>query len=193
MHSPNKLVRARRLGACIPVLTLGVAAVAGCSAFANQASSSSTSDASEAPVTSPRTEAIATPSPIPSTDRIPPIGDVWLELDDRGDLGTIVVDGSGRAVYAFSSDQVNDPTCYDVCADTFLPVLAKGDPAGGIGIQVSAAGTAPRRDGAKQVTYQGHPLYHYAGDKGDKNAGGQGLDLFGGEWHVLAKNGQPLA
>ncbi len=45
----------------------------------------------------------------------------------------------------------------------------------------------------KQVTYQGHPLYHYAGDKGDRAAGGQGLDLFGGEWHVLTKDGQPLA
>ncbi len=90
-------------------------------------------------MTAPRTEATATPKPIPSTDRIPPTGDVWLELDDRGDLGTIVVDGSGRAVYAFSSDRLNDPTCYDTCADTFLPLLAKGDPAGGIGIQVSEA------------------------------------------------------
>ena len=43
------------------------------------------------------------------------------------------------------------------------------------------------------MTYKGHPLYHYAGDKGDRDAGGQGLDLFGGEWHVLTKDGQPLA
>jgi predicted lipoprotein with Yx(FWY)xxD motif len=66
-------------------------------------------------------------------------------------------------------------------------------PAGGIGIDVSAARITPRRDGGNQVTYKGHPLYHYAGDKDDRDAGGQGLDLFGGEWHVLTKDGQPLA
>lgn len=194
MHPANKLVFARRFGACIPIATLSVAALAGCSAFANQAATSSlTADASKAPATSPRTEATASPNPVPSTDQIPPVGDVSLELDDRGDLGTIIVDGSGRTVYAFTTDPLNDPTCYDTCADTWLPVLAKGDPAGGVGIDASAAGVAPRRDGAKQATYKGHPLYHYAGDKDDRDAGGQGLDLFGGEWHVLTKDGQPLA
>ena len=74
-----------------------------------------------------------------------------------------------------------------------LPMLAKGNPAGGIGIDAGSAGTTPRRDGAKQVTYKGQPLYHYAGDQTDRDAGGQGLDLFGGEWHVLTKDGQPLA
>jgi len=194
MHPPSKLVVARRLGACLPIVTLSVAALTGCAAFANQAAnSSSTADATKTPVTAPRTEATASPNPIPSTDRIPPTGDVSLEIDDRGDLGEIIVDGSGRALYAFTADPLNDPTCYDICADTWLPLLSKGNPAGGIGIETAAATTAPRRDGSNQVTYQGHPLYHYAGDKSDKDAGGQGLDLFGGEWHVLTKDGQPLA
>jgi len=187
MHPPHKPVLA-----CVPVLTVSVAALLGCSAFANQAASES-STASSTPVTSPRTEATASPHPVPSTDQIPPIGDVSLELDDRGDLGTIIVDGSGRAVYVFSADQLNNPTCYDVCAETWLPVLAKGDPSGGVGIDAAGAATAPRRDGSNQATYKGHPLYHYAGDKNDKDAAGQGLDLFGGEWHVLTKDGQPLA
>ena len=126
-------------------------------------------------VTSPRTDALTTPNPIPSTNEIPSIGDVSLEMDDRGDLGEILVDGSGRAVYAFTTDPLNDPTCYDVCADTWLPMLAKGNPAGGVGIDAAAAATTPRRDGANQVTYKGHPLYHYAGDKSDKDAEGAGL------------------
>ena len=50
-----------------------------------------------------------------------------------------------------------------------------------------------RRDGAQQATYKGVPLYQYAGDEADKDANGQGLDMFGGEWHVLTKDGQPLA
>ena len=186
--------RVRRLGACTSILAAGVAALTACAAFANQAASnSSTVGTTKSAVTSPRTDALTTPNPIPSTNEIPPIGDVSLETDDRGDLGEILVDGAGRAVYAFTMDPMNDPTCYDACADTWLPLLAKGDPAGGIGIDVSAAGITPRRDGGNQVTYKGHPLYHYAGDKVDRDAGGQGLDLFGGEWHVLTKDGQPLA
>jgi predicted lipoprotein with Yx(FWY)xxD motif len=175
-------------------LAVSVAALTACAAFANKESrSSSTAATRTSEVTSPRTDALTTPNPIPSTNEIPPIGDVSLEMDDRGDLGEILVDGAGRAVYAFTMDPMNAPTCYDVCADTWVPVLAKGDPAGGIGIDVSAARITPRRDGGNQVTYKGHPLYHYAGDKDDRDAGGQGLDLFGGEWHVLTKDGQPLA
>jgi predicted lipoprotein with Yx(FWY)xxD motif len=177
----------------LPLILVSVAALTACSAFANQAATESTVGETASTVATPRTEATATPTPIPSTDRIPPIGDVSLEIDDRGDLGQIIVDGAGRAVYAFTTDPPNDPTCYDVCADTWLPVLAKGSPAGGVGIDTAAADTTPRRDGSNQVTYKGHPLYHYAGDKTDRDARGQGLDLFGGEWHVLAKDGQPLA
>jgi predicted lipoprotein with Yx(FWY)xxD motif len=190
MHPPTR----RRFGVGMPILAVGVAALTACSAFANQAATeSATAGASKPPVTSPRTDATTSPNPIPVSDQIPPVGDVSLELDDRGDLGTIIVDGSGRTVYAFTTDPLNDPTCYDVCADTWLPVLAKGNPSGGIGIDAAAAGSTPRRDGANQATYKGHPLYHYAGDKDDRDAAGQGLGLFGGEWHVLTKDGQPLA
>ena len=44
----------------------------------------------------------------------------------------LIVDGSGKTVYVFNTDSLDDPTCYDVCADTWLPMLAKGNPAGGI-------------------------------------------------------------
>ncbi len=175
------------------ILAVSVAATTSCAAFANRdANNPSTAATTPTSVSAPRTDASASPTPIPSTDEIPPVGDVSLELDDRGDLGEILVDGTGRAVYTFTRDANGESTCYDVCADTWLPLLAKGDPAGGIGIDVAAASTAPRRDGSEQVTYKGQPLYHYAGDQTDKDAGGQGLDLFGGEWHVLTKDGRPL-
>jgi predicted lipoprotein with Yx(FWY)xxD motif len=189
MQSPSR----RRFGACASILAVGVATLTGCSAFANKAATESSTEATKPSVIAPRTEATGTPTPIPSTDEIPPIGDVSLATDDRGDLGEIIVDGSGRTVYVFTTDPLNDPTCYDTCADTWLPLLAKGNPAGGVGIDTAAGGITPRRDGGNQVTYKGHPLYRYAGDKTDKDSGGQGLDLFGGEWHVLTKEGQPLA
>ncbi len=194
MHPPSSSIRARQVSACTAIVAVSTAALTACAAFANQeASNSSTVGTTKSSVESPRTDALTSPNPVPSATEIPPIGDVSLEMDDRGDLGEILVDGAGRTVYAFTRDPANDPTCYDACAETWMPLLAKGDPAGGIGIDVSAARITPRRDGGNQVTYKGHPLYHYAGDKDDRDADGQGLDLFGGEWHVLTKDGQPLA
>jgi predicted lipoprotein with Yx(FWY)xxD motif len=182
------------VGASTSILLVSAVALTGCAAFANKAATSSSTASSETSVSAPRTDASTpAPNPPPSTTGKPPTGDISLSVDDRGDLGEIVVDGAGRTVYAFSKDPANDPTCYDACAETWLPLLAKGHPGSGIGIEVAAANTVPRRDGGDQVTYKGIPLYHYAGDKADKDANGQGLGMFGGEWHVLTKDGQPLA
>jgi predicted lipoprotein with Yx(FWY)xxD motif len=182
----------RRASAVLTVITAIGVALTGCGALENKEMSSSATSSTETSVV-PRTDAVTpAPNPPPSTDQIPPIGDVSLDIDDRGDLGVIVVDGAGRSVYVFSRDRANDPTCYDACADTWLPLLTDSKPASGIGIDVAAAGTVPRRDGAEQVTYKGLPLYRYAGDKVDRDVNGQGLDMFGGGWHVLTKDGRPL-
>ena len=42
------------------------------------------------------------------------------------------------------------------------------------------------------VTYDGWPLYTYAGDVGPGQAAGQDIDLNGGEWYVIRPSGQPL-
>lgn len=189
-------MRTRLITACAVLSTTGALALTGCSAFANKEAREAASQAtqSETTVANPRTDA-ATPAPIPppADDSLLPVGPVSFALKEKGDLGTILVDGTGYTVYAFDREPENQPVCYDVCAQTWKPVLAEGDPAGGIGIDVASARTVPRSDGTQQATYRGHPLYHYAGDTGDKDASGQGLDMFGGEWHVLTRDGQPLA
>lgn len=187
----------RKAPACASILVVSVIALSGCAALENKETNSTTTAATSGAQTSlaaPRTEArTPAPNPPPSTEQKPPIGDVSLGIDDRDDLGEIVVDSTGRTLYVFSKDAAKEPTCYGECADTWLPVLADADPAGGTGIDVAAAKTIPRRDGGNQVTYRGHPLYRYAGDQTDRDANGQGLDMFGGEWHVLTKNAEPLA
>jgi predicted lipoprotein with Yx(FWY)xxD motif len=183
-----------RTAACTAAVALSVIALTACSAIENKQAHSVVTSSTQAPVSSPRTEATTPPpNPPPAAADSPPIGDVSLEIDDRGDLGEIVVDGTGRTVYAFSRDPLNEPTCYDACADTWLPLLARSHPASGIGIDVGSADVVVRHDGGNQVTYKGIPLYRYAGDKIDRDANGQGLNLFDGEWHVLTKDGLPLA
>ncbi|KUI48039.1 hypothetical protein AU198_04860 [Mycobacterium sp. GA-1199] len=187
----------RSVFACASTLVFGVVALSGCAALENKETNSTSTAATtgtRTPLAAPRTEAkTPAPNPPPSIERKPPIGDVSLGIDDRGDLGEIIVDSTGRTLYVFSEDSPNEPTCYGECAYTWLPLLADADPAGGIGIDVAAAKIVPRRDEGEQVTYRGHPLYRYAGDQTDRDAHGQGLDMFGGEWHALTKFGEPLA
>ncbi|MFV9632911.1 hypothetical protein [Mycobacterium neumannii] len=181
---------------CASILMVSLMALSGCAALENKEthSTATAESGTQAPLAAPRTEPrTPAPNPPPSVERKLPIGDVSLGIDDRGDLGEIIVDSTGRTLYVFSEDAPNEPTCYGKCADTWLPLLADADPAGGIGIDVASARTVPRRDGREQVTYRDHPLYRYAGDQTDRDANGQGLDMFGGEWHVLTKFGEPLA
>ena len=42
------------------------------------------------------------------------------------------------------------------------------------------------------MTYDGWPLYRYAGDVDPGTANGQGLTLNGGPWYVMRPSGQPV-
>jgi predicted lipoprotein with Yx(FWY)xxD motif len=53
----------------------------------------------------------------------------------------------------------------------------------------SDLGTITRSDGTKQVTYDGHPLYYFVGDKGAGQASGQGSDGFGAKWWLVSPAG----
>lgn len=165
----------------------GPLVLAGCAAEQNHDSSSSTNSSSSP--TSAVAAPVVPPEVPPSSDRIPPVGPTWLQLADAPGLGRFIVDGSGRTLYAFSNDTATDATCYDSCADTFLPVLTTSTPAGGIGINVAAAGTVSRRDGDLQASYGGHPLYYYAGDTTPGQVNGHNLDLFGGQWYLVTPDG----
>lgn len=51
-------------------------------------------------------------------------------------------------------------------------------------------GTTKRTDGTTQVTYNGRPLYTFAGDKGPGEANGNEISAFGAEWYALKGNGE---
>jgi len=109
---------------------------------------------------------------------------------------TILVDGRGRTLYAFTADGKNHSTCIDDptyhCSKDWPPLKTPGDPFAKGAAKASLLGTFTRDDGTTQVTYRGRPLYTwagYAGDPGDKKPGdvlGQG---YVGAWYVLAPAG----
>ena len=53
-------------------------------------------------------------------------------------------------------------------------------------------GTSPRADGTQQITYDGHPLYYFAGDKAPGDVRGQGIHNFGGGWYVVTPGGDEI-
>jgi len=60
----------------------------------------------------------------------------------------------------------------------------------GPGLSRGLIGTTKRRDGTRQVTYNGHPLYYFSGDKGSE-INCQHADSSGGYWYVISSNGRP--
>ena len=116
-------------------------------------------------------------------------GSSTLAVSDTGGLGKIIVDSKGRTVYLFEKDTGSMSTCSGACAQDWPPVTTNGKPTAGDGLDASLVGTTKRSDGTKQVTYNGHPIYLYAGDNAAGDTNGQGLDVFGAKWYVLSSGG----
>lgn len=103
-------------------------------------------------------------------------------------LGDTLVDANGRTLYLFEGDKRNLSTLSAAGRAIWPPFTASG--------VVKAEGTAQSAKlgtttgGVKQVTYNGHPLYYYVGDKAPGATTGQDLKEFGALWFVLAPNGR---
>lgn len=115
-----------------------------------------------------------------------------ITLTVRGtQYGTILVDGRGRALYAFTRDRRGGPSeCYGACAKAWPVYFAAGQPRAGTGVKAALLGTTRRRDGRRQVTYNGWPLYYYVGDRKPGEVKCQGVVNFGGTWLVVAPGGR---
>ena len=104
-------------------------------------------------------------------------------------FGPILFDSTGQAIYVFEADSKGKTVCYDECATAWPPVLTKGKPRAGRGADAALVGTVKRKDGAKQVTYAGRPLYFYA-HEGKNEVRCHNVDLNGGLWWVVGADGR---
>ena len=96
-------------------------------------------------------------------------------------LGEILIDGSGFTLYTFSPDTPGHSTCYGTCADTW-PALTIFDTISIPKGMPGKMGAFMRTDNKTQVTYNGKPLYTYAGDSAPGYTNGQGVS---GKWYVV--------
>jgi predicted lipoprotein with Yx(FWY)xxD motif len=104
--------------------------------------------------------------------------------------GTILFDGRGRALYAFTRDMRNRSRCYGACAKAWPPYVVSGRVRAAAGTKTSLLGTTRRADGTRQVTYAGRPLYFYVGDRKAGQVLCQNVNEYGGLWLVLRPSGK---
>jgi predicted lipoprotein with Yx(FWY)xxD motif len=109
-----------------------------------------------------------------------------------GSAGTFLADGSGRSVYMFAKDGMNQTTCSGACAAAWPPVTDSGKLVASGSAKASDLGSITRSDGTKQVTYNGHALYYFAGDTAAGQTNGQGIDGFGAKWWLVAPSGATI-
>jgi predicted lipoprotein with Yx(FWY)xxD motif len=109
-----------------------------------------------------------------------------------GSLGSYLTGASGRAIYLWDGDHGTRSDCSGACAQAWPPVTVTGAPHAAHGVTASELGTTTRADGAKQVTYHGHPLYYFVADPAAGTTKGQGSDNFGAKWWLVAPSGAPL-
>jgi predicted lipoprotein with Yx(FWY)xxD motif len=143
----------------------------------------------EEPAATATPRATATPAPAATPARTARPGTRVRVVSSQ--FGRIAGAERGLAVYIFDKEERGRSECYGACARAWPPVLAKGRPVAGKGIDRDLLGTTRRRNGKRQVTYRGQPLYYYEHDQ-------PGLVLchdvveFGGTWLVIRPDGRPV-
>ena len=105
-------------------------------------------------------------------------------------LGNVLVNSKGRTLYMFGKDSGTTSACTGACATAWPPLRVTGTPTVGKGAKAALIGTTARTDGKTQVTYNGHPVYTFQGDKKAGDTNGQGLTAFGGTWDALSSAGR---
>ena len=98
---------------------------------------------------------------------------------------TVLTSSKGFTLYSFAPDTSTTSKCNGTCAQNWPPVQGPVTAAGVTG----TFGTITRSDGSVQATFDGHPLYTFAGDTTPGQAKGNGLNAAGGLWHEITTSG----
>jgi predicted lipoprotein with Yx(FWY)xxD motif len=105
-------------------------------------------------------------------------------------FGKVLFDGRGFVLYAFTRDR-RTSRCYGDCAKAWPPYFApKGSLVVSRGVKRSLLGTVKRRNGRRQVTYAGKPLYYYVGDRRPGQILCQDVFEYGGRWLIVRPSGK---
>ena len=175
----------RKIFTAVGAIGLSLAAAACGSSSSTSASSTSTSAAPAAQTSAPAVQASApavqasaassaTPSAAPAA---------MLKIDQTS-LGSVLTNVQGFTVYWFAKDTATNSACSGACAAAWPPVI--GIPQAASGFKLTGKlGEIKRADGSMQATYDGHPLYLFAGDSKPGQVNGNAIDGFDALWYAI--------
>jgi predicted lipoprotein with Yx(FWY)xxD motif len=158
-----KALHCRRMLLALPAAAAAAAALAACGSAGASSPSSSGGSTSSSPAAAAA-----------STVKTAEIGGV-----------TVLTSGKGFTLYSFAPDTSTTSNCNGTCVQNWPPVKGPVTAAGVKG----TFGTIKRSDGSAQATFDGHPLYTFAGDTAPGQAKGNGLNAAGGLWHEITTSG----
>lgn len=137
------------------------------------------------PERSAQPAAPGTPAAAGGADAGPPAGPMLVREGEPGHLA----DASGAALY-YLEGNLDGSQCDDACEQVWPPVTSEqAVPPTAEGVDRSAVATLQGRDGRRHVTYEGHPLYRYAGDRGARTTTGDDVQDEWGHWKLVTLDG----
>ena len=137
-----------------------------------------TSAPTTAATSAPTTSATGAPSTAGSSAAFP------LKSANDAKLGEILVDAKGMTLYMNKNDTATTSSCYTTCAQNWPPLTTSSGTQASLASGVTGTlATLTRTDNTTQVTYNGHPLYYWKGDKAPGDTTGNGL--LSGAWSVV--------
>ena len=181
----------RRLGLGLPLAAVAVLAAACSSTSSTAAASGATPSAPSATTPAASPTASATPSSTGSSSTgsssagssSTSSGQTLALKTATGKAGIWLTNSAGRTLYLYTKDKGTTSECYGACAAAWPPLTTTGP------VTITGKYTVPkdlgvttRTGGMKQVTYGGHPLYYFSGDKAPGQTNGQGVD---GVWFLI--------
>jgi predicted lipoprotein with Yx(FWY)xxD motif len=101
----------------------------------------------------------------------------------------MILTSKGDTLFAFTRDKSNKDKCQSIkgCTGIWHPLLTKGTPMAGPGVDASLIGKIKLKNGKKQVTYDKRPLYIYT--VAPKGTSYVGFAEFGGKWDAVNSSG----
>ena len=127
------------------------------------------------------------------TSRVNPTGAaVTVVALEKTALGTILVDPRGRTLYLFEKDRNGMSMCNTACVKYWPALTSHATPRAAKGVIQALLGLTRAGGAVRQVTYAGHPLYAFAGDKRPGQTNGENLSAFGAEWYAVAASGRKV-
>jgi len=159
------------------IAAIGLLAACGSSNPSNPAAGSTPASTATAAASTPATSASMTASAAAASSST-------VLKTEHSSLGTVLTDAQGMTVYWFAADHGTTSACSGACAAAWPPVIGMPTAAAGVTL-TGTLGTITRSNGAKQATYNGHPLYTFKADTAPGQVNGNKVTGFGAAWYAI--------